>query len=489
MAKWVFTRAGTWDYPTLGFTATTDDIIEADLAPDAWWDETDSGATPTIPVVPSGGVEEPASDSLLVYNAVTNRGEWTPLTDLGLDEATLSSTYAARSAPSWASGTRAYDPRLHTYNLRPETLTKWRRGRALADAGTGVGHVACYFDSLTYGAGSSAPKYLHSVPGRLRALFERHYGASPGTGVAIPFDTWFDTPADDPRLVITGTAEKLPGFGPYGLGAIRWLDGSGANYVEFTATCTEFVVYGLSGGSRPRVAVDGGAEEYILGAPNLDYGLTNYDPEAGYQSNGANGQIVTTVPAGALGSHTLRILAPVNGTNHAVIFGVDANTGSAGVKVSSVARNGLASSTLVGTDDTNFMSGMACHIDAIKADVAVMTLGMNDFNTSVAVATFKTNALTAIARQRSSAALKPNGDVLLVVPAQPNYTQTPAIADYYRALYEIADEQNVALLDLAARWQDYATADALTWWADGVHPNDAGAADQAAAIFRALMAV
>lgn len=85
MSKWIFTRPGQgWAYPTLGFTAVEGDIIEADLAPDAWWEPTDPYAVPTIPFTPGGGVTEPDADSLLAYERASNGGRWRTTAELGL---------------------------------------------------------------------------------------------------------------------------------------------------------------------------------------------------------------------------------------------------------------------------------------------------------------------------------------------------------------------------------------------------------------------
>lgn len=99
MSKWIFTRPGQgWAYPTLGFTAVEGDIIEADLAPDAWWEPTDPYAVPTIPFNPGGGVTEPAQSDVLAYNRATNRGEFTPLTELDGFAGTIAFTRAALAA-------------------------------------------------------------------------------------------------------------------------------------------------------------------------------------------------------------------------------------------------------------------------------------------------------------------------------------------------------------------------------------------------------
>lgn len=74
MAKYIFTRPnGPWQYPTLGFTATVNDVIEANAAPDMWWELTDPGATVTLPAIPEiPGVVEPADGAIGVWNRQTN---------------------------------------------------------------------------------------------------------------------------------------------------------------------------------------------------------------------------------------------------------------------------------------------------------------------------------------------------------------------------------------------------------------------------------
>lgn len=81
MPKYIFTRTnGPWDYPTLGFRANLNDVIEAPAAPDAWWEETDPAATVTIPVTPTGGIIEPPDGSVLVYRRSTNTQQFELLT-------------------------------------------------------------------------------------------------------------------------------------------------------------------------------------------------------------------------------------------------------------------------------------------------------------------------------------------------------------------------------------------------------------------------
>lgn len=84
MAKWQYTRAESWRYPSLGFAATFGDVLEADFAPDANWDEVDGGTAATLPPVDTSNFTEPAAGTIPVYNAVTNRAEYKTLAELEL---------------------------------------------------------------------------------------------------------------------------------------------------------------------------------------------------------------------------------------------------------------------------------------------------------------------------------------------------------------------------------------------------------------------
>lgn len=50
MGKWRFMRrgAGPVDYPSLGFSATEGDVLDAVSAPDAYWAAADAGAAETV---------------------------------------------------------------------------------------------------------------------------------------------------------------------------------------------------------------------------------------------------------------------------------------------------------------------------------------------------------------------------------------------------------------------------------------------------------
>ncbi len=66
----------------------------------------------------------------------------------------------------------------------------------------------------------------------------------------------------------------------------------------------------------------------------------------------------------------------------------------------------------------------------------------------------------------------------------------PQLWDAYRnAYYEVADEQDVPLLDLGGAWKDFATANALGMFADVIHPGNRGSAGLADLVEHALFAL
>ncbi|WP_062516504.1 right-handed parallel beta-helix repeat-containing protein [Demequina gelatinilytica] len=100
MAKWQFNRPGSWDYATLDIRATFGDVLEADFAPDAWWDEVDESTPATIPATPSSGVIEPSQFSLQAYDRGLNHGVWKSLYDLGLVPGAPGVRFAGQIQPS-----------------------------------------------------------------------------------------------------------------------------------------------------------------------------------------------------------------------------------------------------------------------------------------------------------------------------------------------------------------------------------------------------
>jgi lysophospholipase L1-like esterase len=90
----------------------------------------------------------------------------------------------------------------------------------------------------------------------------------------------------------------------------------------------------------------------------------------------------------------------------------------------------------------------------------------NEAYTSISAATYKTNLQSAITAFSGAGV-----DILLIA-------QIPAasltLTDYRTALYELADANDIPVLDLFERWGSYTTVNALGMMFDGFHPSAIG---------------
>lgn len=116
---------------------------------------------------------------------------------------------------------------------------------------------------------------------------------------------------------------------------------------------------------------------------------------------------------------------------------------------------------------------------SLKPDLAFIEGGLiNDWRTSVAVATSKANLTTLVTTVKAN-----NGDVILCVPVFDNGSAglTASQQLYVDAMYQVALEQNVGLIDIRLKWGSYSSALASGYYhaSDTVHPTTAGYLDMA----------
>ena len=416
--------------------------------------------------------------------------------DVG-DFATAAQGAKADTAVQPLTAARTYTTNGGLYFPTDYAWLKWRARRASILAGLTQGHVAVVGDSIAFGAagsGTTPPKYVTDWPGRLRALLAAQYGNA-GSGVVIADANIRANPTWDDRFTYAGTITDQ-GFGFHGTSNLR-LDAVAGTYLEFTATADEFTVYNAAGaGGVINATVDGGAVKKLR---NVYTGgaAVDIEKQAGYK------QIVTKVPAGSVGVHTLRLTPDTsNATFDLFIHAVEGRVNTPGTfRVSNASINGKSLSTLFGgagkNDEVNALYGLPM-IDMLRADLLIIALGVNDWMGNTPAATAKGWLKTLVQRQRANGnngngSTYANGDAMLLWNPQPDISTlglaAPSTWAQYRAMfYEVADEENVPLLDLGGRWKDYPTANAAGFYGDGIHPNDAGSLDLAPAIQRAILA-
>jgi len=381
------------------------------------------------------------------------------------------------------------------YMPTPSALTKWNYRLAYAQAGTKSAHIAVVGDSIAYGAaatGVSVPKYANSWPGFLRSMIGRQFGSS-GTGVVIADAVSRANPTFDPRWAFSGTITDQ-GFGFHKAACYR-LNASG-NYAEFTATCDTFEVMTFaSEGSPVDVKIDGTSVGTISNRRDGTGGTITRDTRSFVGV--ASAENFFSISAGTGGSHTIRLTNGASGSTF--LASVEGKvTSNSVVRVSNPSINGKSLDTLwagaAKNDETNGLYGLPL-IDSLRADLLVIALGTNDWQAGVDASVTKSQLATLIARQRAygtndGGAPKANGEVLLLWPPLPDVTALGESHElrywYRRAMYDVANENNVALLDLEQLWGGYSEANSRGLFADTIHPSTAGSADIANAVMTAI---
>lgn len=425
--------------------------------------------------------------------------------------------------PTWFVAGKPFDPTFGTYNFTARTLPRFRAARADAVAGVTPLRIAVLGDSTTARASNTLPAKTVSWPSRMRDQMLRSLGiATAGSGIIFLWNTAGEDLVE-PRVARyfvagNGTITDVPGYGPYGLSVVQVANGSNpGTRLEFIPgeAADEFWIYMTGGGGKTKVTiVNAGATITHLFDVGAYYGDASA-PDATYTAAAPlDGYVRTNTPAVSGGLVVARLIVEHrsdwtcqvrSAVGQAVyVHAVESrdSTVAAGMTVSDVAQGGVGLSALVvGTEDSAGQSGLPLGIDTVQADLYILALGLNDWQGHGSVATFKSQLTTTVQRAKATAATgtyghgtAPAADVVLMVMPEPDYTayptdhvQTPPLSDYWQAMYQVASEQDVALIDNSYRWVSYASSTAIR--ADGIHPSPSGAADIGASLGALLATV
>lgn len=384
----------------------------------------------------------------------------------------------------------------------PTSLIRWRSLRQEVLAGKKQGHIAIMGDSIPFGAastGASNPKWLNSYPGQLRTILNQKYGDA-GSGLVLANPTVRTNPAWDTRFTFGGASFLDHAFGLFSSSAYRLNAASDAT-LDFTATADEFWVHTYGSGSGTfTIQVDAGTT-HTCTTNTAGTGGT-LAPEANYYRTANGGHNVFKVTTGSTASHVLKIRP--GATGNVFVGMVEARiNGNGKFRISNTSQssksmpNIVQTAGVINTGDDNGLTGLS-PMDSIKADLLVMALGINDWQGQHTLANMKLRLETIIQRQRATAnplagVVPAGGEIVLLWNPKPNtatlgggLNNNPDWDAVRNLYYEVAEEQDVALIDLGGRWKDYDTANSFGMYADTIHPGDKGAGDIAGSVYRAL---
>jgi lysophospholipase L1-like esterase len=351
-------------------------------------------------------------------------------------------------------------------NNRPATAATWNAKAAAVRSGTSRALIACIGDSVTFGFGAGAGDATTNA--RIASYPARMAAKMAAAGLPAINESFFSnmaSPAITPAIMAGYDSRLAVGAGWVSdtnnptAGGQCWRNDSTLNALSFTPTIPvdTFIVWYYT--------------EPTFGDFTLDVDGAG---QTAHSQNVAKSfaKLTKTV---ALGTHTLNIKRTAGNVRFGGVIAY--NSAARAVDVINLGYSG--STTAIWADATDPWSPLNA-LGALAPDLTIIKLGINDFNTSVPLATFKANLNTIITRARLS------GDVILCFPNQTN-SQTPEYQDSYAdAMRDVAEAANVRLVDQYNALGSYAALNAAGKMFDGLHPKAVPYDDEAARLASAL---
>jgi len=340
--------------------------------------------------------------------------------------------------------------------IQQPNLTLWRASLAAQTAGTKSPRLLCIGDSTTFGSYSETvgnERKTNAYPNVLRGLF-----VSGGRLAQANSDLGQGSQTFDRNLIndlrLTVGAGWVAGTTATGTtGGTFFQNPTTTNPLIFTPTesIDTFKIWYVSTPTSGTLsyAVDGGG----------------YTGLATAAANGLRGPV--TIPAGALGAHTLSI-ARLSG-NPIYLVAIEAYDSSQ--KQISVMNGGWAGASTVDAASTTNAWSPNNTLDYYQQDLTLLMWGINDWVNGTALPTFKTNMQAIITKAKLS-----GGDVVLMspVPSQTTTTAQSVQQGYVDILADLAITNSILFIDLWRYFGDWNTANTNGWMANDLHPNQLG---------------
>lgn len=245
------------------------------------------------------------------------------------------------------------------------------------------------------------------------------------------------------------------------------------SYAEYNATASPDLASLTSSVPGARVTVVNGPAG--CAAVNL-FALGTADGLIRYRWNGGEWTELSVAGAGLLVSPLEGVpsdawtldLEVVSGT--VTLLGADVQAVSRGIRWHKLAGTGARAAHWASVSGSEWSAGIA----ALNPRLVTVLLGTND-QAFYDAAVFKAHVQTMIDRIRAAV---PSADILLIAPCENQLARPNPMSSYAAALYELAEANDCAFLDLQYVFgdspEDYAWGSSRPWFSpDGVHPDPA----------------
>jgi hypothetical protein len=289
-------------------------------------------------------------------------------------------------------------------------------------------------------------------------------------------------------------------------GASNWYGLSGTSFNDYMIRDSRVAATGAAttgsivaqGGSNVQLETSAGSFSFTTPANATKAKIYTIDFFAGAQWSwqvdagapttitqaGANTIVETIISLGTAGLHTVKI-SWVSGNNE--LYGIECYDDTAGRKEITCRQWGISGGTSGSMIDNTGTphSGRLQQLSQFPPKLVISECGLvNDWRTSVSVATSKANMLTLINAVKAAG----SDFWFLTPPYDGGVAGLTANQDaYVAAMYQLVVSENVGLLDIRKLWKSYANEVSAGLVGDAVHPTkSAGYPSQAQLIYNGL---
>lgn len=403
-------------------------------------------------------------------------------TDDRLDALSLAAAAAAplqypRSLSAGITLAKPYESFRNGYNLGPASTQRFRAAVARALSGGPSARIVCVGDSITFGIGASdSTKRWASA---LNAMITAKLGTAVcGTGAISLFDVNYGAPWDS-RIAYTGgvgneTYDSDPAPGIMG-GSVYLPSGATMTFTPGRSDIDQLIVCyyrnAATATNSLTVKVDGAAvgtiDCHLAGTP---YGI---------------GRATFNVTPGV--AHVFGFTATAN---YGLLMAVEGrvNGGNGGCSVSAFGNPSHDVQHLINPGYA--AADFAPCIAQQSPDLTIIMLQTNEYTgalrggAQMTIANYKSAWQTAI-----NAAKAAGGDVMIATEWPTSEIHTVPYGSYTAALYQLADTNDLPLVDNVGSVGTFAENQALGLNSDAYHPNGSGHRLIASNVYGALRSV
>lgn len=338
---------------------------------------------------------------------------------------------------------------ISLHNYKPKQLRRTRAAQARAYNKTGLFKVGGVGDSTQLAAPHATAYKDSPIITATKHMAQVGY-VKRGTGLVPCFNNYA---ASDPRITwFNGQAR----YSPFSNLTCNWTTANGVMFSTKQSGETGTVVEVWYADTSPAfdVTIDSGARQTVTTGGTQTMKCKTFSVPDGVH------EVIAWPTAAGSSPYILGFGLRANAE-----FGIETyNAGISGAKTDSLASN----------DWTHVSQTVANW----GADLIIMTCTTNDAGTGTPVDTFKQNFQKAIYNCQSQGA-----DILLTTGTA---HQTDDHSAYVQALYELADFNDLPLLDFHERWGTWEDANKYGLMNDAAHPSVLGYNEQGKSIFEVL---